>query len=97
MHASSHLDYGISAFGAVGEIAKMPIMLLYDLVRARQIMSSWTSHKGLSSDEVDIIVRMIAQGIAEGRRQGFELAGGDWPTDGKNHCKELKAASGAKS
>ena len=75
----------------------MPIMLLYDLARARQIMGSWTSHKGLSSDEVDIIVRMIAQGITEGRRHGFELAGAEWPTDSKDHVNELKDARRAKS
>ena len=45
-----------------------------DLARARRILSSWTSLKRLSSDEADIIARMIAQGIAEGRRSGLELA-----------------------
>jgi hypothetical protein len=45
-----------------------------DLARARRIMSLWTSLKRLSSDEAEIIVRMIAQGIAEGRRYGWEMA-----------------------
>jgi hypothetical protein len=45
-----------------------------DLVRARQILNSWTTRKRLSSDEADIIVRMIAQGIAGGRREGLEMA-----------------------
>jgi len=51
-----------------------PISFEMDLARARRIMSSWTSHKKLSSDEAEIIVRMIAQGIAEGRRHGWEMA-----------------------
>ena len=60
----------------------------WDLVRARRILSSWRSLKRFSSDEAEI----IAQGIAEGRRIGFELAGAEWPTDGKNHLDELKDA-----
>ena len=51
-----------------------PLFCEWDLVRARRILGSWTSPRRLSSDEADIIVRMIAQGIAEGRRYGFELA-----------------------
>jgi hypothetical protein len=51
-----------------------PISFEMDLGRARRIMGSWTSHKGLSSDEAEMIVRMIAQGIAEGRRHGWEMA-----------------------
>ena len=45
-----------------------------DLARARQILRPWASHKGLSSDETEVSARMIAQGIAEGRRHGFEMA-----------------------
>ncbi|MDT7816217.1 MAG: hypothetical protein QOJ42_6133 [Acidobacteriaceae bacterium] len=46
-----------------------------DLMRARQIERSWTPPlKGLSGDEAEIIARAIAQGIAEGRKQGLELA-----------------------
>ena len=51
-----------------------PISFEMDLARARRIMSSWTSHKKLSSDEAETIVRMIAQGIAECRRHGWEMA-----------------------
>ena len=40
---------------------------------------------------------MIAQGIAEGRRNGLELAESKWPTDDKNHLEELKDGLGAKS
>ena len=68
-----------------------------DLARARRILSSWTSLKRLSSDEADIIARMIAQGIAEGRRSGLELAEAEWPTVGKNHLEELKDGLSAKS
>ena len=78
----------------------MPIKLLFgewDLVRARQILSSWTPNRRLSGDEVDIIVRMIAEGIAEGRRHGFEMAEAEWPTHGKDHLKKLKDGPGAKS
>jgi hypothetical protein len=55
-----------------------------DLARARRIMSSWTSLKRLSSDEAEIIVRMIAQGIAEGRRHGWEMAAECLPDDSSN-------------
>ena len=58
-----------------------PISFEMDLARARRIMRSWTSHKKLSSDEAEIIVRMIAQGIAEGRRHGWEMAEAEHPTD----------------
>jgi len=66
------------------------------LVRARRILGSWTSPRRLSSDEADIIVRMIAQGIAEGRRYGFELAEAEWPTAAKNHIQELRDDLSAK-
>ena len=45
-----------------------------DLWRARQILKSWGSLRRLTSDETDVVVRMIAQGLAEGRKLGFELA-----------------------
>ena len=68
-----------------------------DLARARQILSPWASLKGLSSDETEVIARMIAQGIAEGRRHGFEMAEAEWPTHGKNHLNELNSGISAKS
>jgi hypothetical protein len=40
---------------------------------------------------------MIAQGIAEGRRHGFEMAEAEWPTHGKNHLNELNSGLSAKS
>ncbi|WFU39363.1 hypothetical protein QA640_34130 [Bradyrhizobium sp. CB82] len=76
----------------------MPIKLPIserELRRARQILSSWTP-KRLSSDEADIIVRMIAQGIAEGRRYGFVEAEAEEPAAGRNHLQELKDDLGAK-
>ena len=74
-----------------------PISFEMDLARARRILSSWTSFKRLSSDDAEIIARMIAQGIAEGRRYGLELAEAGCPTDGKNHLEALKDGLGAQS
>jgi hypothetical protein len=68
-----------------------------DLARARQILRPWTSLKGLSSDETEIIARMIAQGIAEGRRHGFEMAEAEWQTHGKKPSRELNSDLSAKS
>jgi hypothetical protein len=47
-----------------------------DLMRARRIERSWTPFfsKELSVDQTAIVVRAIAQGIAEGRKNGLELA-----------------------
>jgi hypothetical protein len=49
---------------------------LIDLMRARHIERSWAPFflKPLSSAEVEIVTRAIAHGIAEGRKQGLELA-----------------------
>jgi len=56
---------------------KPPIARDWDLVRARQIERSWTPLKRLSATEAEIVTRAIAQGIAEGRKQGLEMAKGD--------------------
>jgi hypothetical protein len=49
-----------------------------DVQRARRIERSWAP-KDLSERQVDYVVRAIAQGIAQGRRQGLELAkGSEW-------------------
>jgi hypothetical protein len=40
---------------------------------------------------------MIAQGIAEGRRDGLELAEARCQTGGENHREALKDGLGAKS
>ena len=53
---------------------KPPIARDWDLVRARQIERSWTPLKRLSATEAEIVTRAIAQGIAEGRKQGLEMA-----------------------
>lgn len=56
----------------------MPIKPLFvtemDLVRGRQIVSSLTQLKRLSSDDAELIARTIAQIRAEGRKQGLDLA-----------------------
>ena len=68
-----------------------------DLARARRILSSWTSFKRLSSADAEIIARMIAQDIAEGRREGLELVEGQCSTDDKNHLEALKDGHGVRS
>ena len=54
---------------------KPPIARDWDLVRARQIERSWTPLKRLSAAEAEIVTRAIAQGIAEGRKQGLVAKG----------------------
>ena len=54
---------------------KPPIARDWDLVRARQIERSWTPLKRLSATEAEIVTRAIAQGIAEGRKQGLVAKG----------------------
>jgi hypothetical protein len=53
-------------------------MALYgDLERARQIARSWKPLDQLSPADAEIVARAIAEGIAEGRRHGFEMARAD--------------------
>jgi hypothetical protein len=47
-----------------------------DLVHARNIARSWKLFDQLSPAEIEIVVRAIAQGIAEGRISGLEIAQG---------------------
>lgn len=68
-----------------------------DLSRARQILKSWTSLRRLTSDETDIVVRMIAQGLAEGRKLGFELATAEGLTKSKTPVDEMADALQARS
>ncbi|WP_234678795.1 hypothetical protein [Bradyrhizobium monzae] len=68
-----------------------------DLWRARQILRSWTSLRRLTSDEADIVVRMIAQGLAEGRKLGFELAVTEGLTASKDYVDDLPDALDANS
>ena len=44
-----------------------------DIQRARRIERSWAP-KDLSERQAEYVVRAIAQGIAQGRQQGLELA-----------------------
>lgn len=44
-----------------------------DIQRARRIERSWAP-RDLSEDQAEYVVRAIAQGIAQGRQQGLELA-----------------------
>lgn len=46
-----------------------------DIQRARRIERSWAP-KDLSEGQAEYVVRAIAQGIAQGRQQGLELAKG---------------------
>jgi hypothetical protein len=55
-------------------IKPAPPIVLYDLERARQIARSWKLLDQLSPADAEIVARAIAQGIAEGRRHGVELA-----------------------
>jgi hypothetical protein len=55
-----------------------PPMACYgDLERARQIARSWKPLDQLSRFDAEIVARAIAEGIAEGRRHGMELAKAD--------------------
>lgn len=49
-----------------------------DLVQARNIARSWKLFDQLSLAEIEIVVRAIAQGIAEGRISGLEIAQGSY-------------------
>ena len=52
----------------------LPVALYGDLARARQIARSWKPLDQLSPADAEVVARAIAQGIAEGRRHGLELA-----------------------
>jgi hypothetical protein len=51
-----------------------PMPCYGDLERARQIARSWKPLDQLSPSDAEIVARAIAEGIAEGRRHGLELA-----------------------
>jgi hypothetical protein len=54
-----------------------PRIALYgDLERARQIARSWKLLDQLSPADAEIVAKAIAEGIADGRRHGLELAQG---------------------
>jgi hypothetical protein len=52
-----------------------PVALDGDLARARQIARSWKLLDQLSFADAELVAKAIAQGIAEGRRHGFEIGG----------------------
>jgi hypothetical protein len=54
-----------------------PVALYGDMERARQIARSWRPLDQLSPGDAEIVARAIAEGIAEGRRHGLELAKAD--------------------
>jgi hypothetical protein len=51
-----------------------PVALYGDLERARQIARSWKLLDQLACADAEIVARAIAEGIAEGRRHGLEIA-----------------------
>jgi hypothetical protein len=51
-----------------------PVALYGDLGRAHQIARSWKPLNRLSPADIEIVARAIAEGIAEGRRHGMEIA-----------------------
>jgi hypothetical protein len=52
----------------------VPLALYGDLARARQIARSWKPLNQLSPEDIEIVARAIAEGIAEGRRHGLQIA-----------------------
>jgi hypothetical protein len=52
---------------------KPPDITTMEIQRARRIERSWAP-KDLSEGQAEFIVRAIAQGIAQGRQQGLEMA-----------------------
>lgn len=59
-----------------------PVALYGDLARARQIARSWKLFDQLSPADAELVARAIAQGIAEGRRHGLEMAKADIEASG---------------
>jgi hypothetical protein len=51
-----------------------PVLLDTDRARARAIVHAWKPLNELSPAHAEIVAKAIAQGIAEGRRQGLEMA-----------------------
>ena len=50
-----------------------PKTLFRDMERARVIARSWEPLDHLSQADSEIVARAIAEGIADGRRQGLEM------------------------
>ncbi|WFU17597.1 hypothetical protein [Bradyrhizobium sp. CB3481] len=73
---------------------KPPIVTEMDLRRARQIVLSLAPLKGLTSDDAEIVARIIALSFAEGRQRGLDIAM-DWSTDEWQHARAKACAAHA--
>jgi hypothetical protein len=51
-----------------------PVRLYGDLERGHQIARSWGLLDRLARADAELVISAIAQGIAEGRRHGLDLA-----------------------
>jgi hypothetical protein len=51
-----------------------PVACYGDLERGRQIARSWKLLDHVAPADAEVVARAIAQGIAEGRRHGLEIA-----------------------
>jgi hypothetical protein len=67
-----------------------PVTLYGDLERGRQIASSWKLLDHLARADAEVVARAIAQGIAEGRRHGLDLAQArpEWSRDYASNRRE---------
>ena len=54
-----------------------PLAIYGDMERARDIMRAWQPLEQLSPADAEIVAKAIAEGIARGRRHGFEMGQGD--------------------
>ncbi|WP_024520303.1 hypothetical protein [Bradyrhizobium sp. Tv2a-2] len=70
-----------------------PVACYGDLERGRQIACSWKLLEHLSPADAQFVARAIAQGIAEGRRHGLEIAQGrhEWSRDNESNGREATA------
>ncbi len=50
------------------------------MARARQIARSWQPLSELSAAQAEIVAKAVAQGIAEGRSHGMEMAKAEYGT-----------------
>jgi hypothetical protein len=73
---------------------KPPIVTEMDLRRARQIVCSLAPLKGLTSDDAEIVARIIALSFAEGRQRGLDIAM-DWSSDEWQHARAKACAAHA--
>ena len=53
-----------------------PFAIYGDMERARDIMRAWQPLDQLTADQAEIVAKAIAEGIARGRRHGFEIGQG---------------------